>query len=97
MKKTALTRLVWIFALLGLVFASFGSAAPVLAQDGTPEVPLPDPDVEATVIVPDTGGDADTDDDFAFSGWTLLLILGAVIIILLIALLARGTTTHTHH
>lgn len=98
MKKTTLTSIVLIMTLLGVVFATFGSAAPALAQDTTPVAPtLPDPNVDATVIVPDTGGDVDTDNDgFVFSGWTLLLILGIVVVVLLVALLARGGTTHIH-
>lgn len=93
MKKRTLTSIVLIMTLLGVVFATFGSAAPALAQSGTPEAP--DPNVQVTVVVPDTGGQADND-TVAFSGWTLLLIMGVAVVVLLIALLARGGATHYH-
>jgi hypothetical protein len=91
MKLNSLNKFVMALALLAVLFASFGVAAPVFAQDGTPVVPEP----EITVVVPDTGGDtATTNDGFFLSGWSLLIILGVVVVVLLIALLARSGHTH---
>lgn len=93
MKKNTLTRILTILALLGVVFGSLGLVSPVLAQTPEPVDPA-QPDPAVTVVVPDTGGDADND-GFAISGWTLLVILGIFVVILMIALVSRGSHTHT--
>jgi flagellar basal body-associated protein FliL len=87
MKKSKLSTIFIILAMLGLVFAA---AMPVLAQGEDPGDPVPPPDNGGDiVIIPDTGSD---NDPGLFSIWTLLIILGVVIVVLLIALVARGSS-----
>lgn len=93
-------RLMVVFGVaLTLMVLLFGAVAPgyaaLPAQETTPVPVDPGDGIVVTQVIPDTGADNDANDGFAFSGWTLLILLGIVIVVLLVALLARGSG-HTH-
>ena len=81
--------------LLVLLFSAFVPAAagplaaPGPAQDVTPLPTVVGPDPALTVIVPDTGGDADGAGGVS---WLLWVILFVIVLALIIGLMARPRT-----
>lgn len=88
MKKNSLRRFVWVITLLGLMFAAFGSAITVSAQDFPPvDPPGPGVDDPSEPIIPNTGGEIVVDaENTGMSVGTIIAIAAALLVILLAAL-----------
>ncbi len=91
MKKSKLSHILWVFALLGIVFAALGSPTAVTAQ-GIPPVdptgPPPDTGNEAPPLIPITGGEPVTAEEVPpLSGGKLVAVLVALFAIMIVALL----------
>lgn len=94
MKRKQIAIIFWVGVLaLAVVLAAYSpaQASGVLPgpQPQETEAPLP----EATVPVPETGGEQASETD-ALGSWVLWIFLGVIVLGIIIALVARGGSSY---